>query len=65
MRLLTAHKILVGAWLALCVVMIEWGALHGIVRHEPNAWIPLALGAAALPPGVLYLRKLYRAPPIR
>jgi hypothetical protein len=65
MRLLTAHKILVIAWLLLCVAMIAWGAVHGLVRHQPNAWWPLVLGAAALPPGVIYLRKLYREPPIR
>ncbi len=65
MRLLTAHKILVMAWLLLCAAMIAWGAVHGIARHERNAWLPLALGAAALPPGALYLRKLYRKPPIR
>jgi hypothetical protein len=65
MRLLTAHKILVAAWLVLCAVMIAWGLVHGVHRREPNAWMPLALGAAALPPGAWYLRKLYRRPPIR
>ena len=65
MGLLTAHKILVIAWLVLCAVMIAWGVVHGVLRREPQAWIPLALGAAALPPGALYLRKLYRTPPIR
>jgi hypothetical protein len=65
MRLLTAHKILVGFALALGVVLTVWGALHGLVRHEPGAWSAFALGAAMLPVGAWYLRKLRRNPPIR
>ncbi|HZS36443.1 MAG TPA: hypothetical protein VFF06_06440 [Polyangia bacterium] len=65
MRLLTAHKILVSAWLVLCAVMIVWGVVHAVLRREPHAWMVLAMGAVALPPGALYLRKLYRTPPIR
>jgi NhaP-type Na+/H+ or K+/H+ antiporter len=65
MRLLLWHKILVSATLVLCVVLIIWGAVHWFGRHEPNAWIPMALGAVMLPTGALYLRKLFRSPPIR
>jgi hypothetical protein len=64
-RLLTAHKILVSAALGLGVVMTSWGAVHGLSRHEPGAWVVFVLGVAALPVGVLYLRKLWRNPPIR
>ena len=63
MRLLTAHKILVSAWLGLCVAMIAWGARH--LHDGRGGWIPLALGACALPAGALYLRKLYRRPPLK
>ncbi len=63
MRLLTAHKILVVAWLVLCVAMIAWGARHA--RDGRGGWIPLALGAAALPAGAVYLRHLYRRPPLK
>ncbi len=65
MRLLLWHKILVSAALALCLVLIAWGIVHSLVRHESGAWVPMALGALMLPPGVLYLRKLFRSPPIK
>ena len=65
MRLLTAHKILISATLVLAVVLIVWGAVHGLARHEPGAWTAFALGAVMLPAGALYLRKLWRNPPIR
>ncbi len=64
MRLLTAHKILIGAALMLSVVLIIWGVVHGR-RGEPGAWAVLALGAVMLPLGALYLRKLFRSPPLR
>jgi len=64
MRLLTAHKILVSAALVLGALLVVWGVVHGIVRHEPNAWISLAIGVVVVPLGALYLRKLYRNPPI-
>ncbi len=61
-RLLTAHKILVSAFLGLAVVLILWGIRH---RGQPNAWVAIAIGAVALPAGALYLRKLYRSPPVK
>ena len=64
MRLLTAHKILIVAALALGVVLVLWGVVHGR-RGEPGAWGVFALGLAAIPIGLLYLRKLLRNPPIR
>jgi hypothetical protein len=64
MRLLTAHKILISAALALGVILAIWGVVHGR-RGDPGAWSVFALGVAMLPAGLLYLRKLYRNPPIR
>jgi hypothetical protein len=65
MRLLTAHKILVGAATSLGVVLLAWGAVHALQRGERQGWPALALGAAMLPLGLLYLRKLRKNPPIR
>lgn len=65
MRLLTAHKILVGFAIALALVLILWGCEHALVRHQPYAWVALVLGAVMLPIGILYLRKLYRHPPVK
>jgi 1,4-dihydroxy-2-naphthoate octaprenyltransferase len=62
--LLTAHRILVSAALALAVVLVAWGAVHGLVRHEPSARAVFVLGLVALPVGLLYLRKLWRNPPL-
>jgi hypothetical protein len=62
MRLLTAHKILVVAFLILSVVLVVWGVGH---RSLPNAWVAIVIGAGVLPFGLLYLRKLYRSPPIK
>jgi hypothetical protein len=64
-RLLTAHKILVGAALGLGVVLTVWGAVHGIARGEPGGWGVMVLGALSVPACVLYLRKLRRNPPLR
>ena len=64
MRLLTAHKILIAAALFLAVVLTLWGAVHAS-RGEPNAWIVLAVGVTGIPALGLYLRKLYRNPPLR
>jgi hypothetical protein len=61
-RLLTAHKILVGAALGLSAILVVWGLSN---RGQPGAYLVLALGAAALLPGALYLRKLRKNPPIR
>ena len=65
MRLLTAHKILISAAMVLGVVLIVWGAVHGLARHEPGAWSAFVLGVVMLPAAALYLRKLKRNPPIR
>jgi hypothetical protein len=62
MRLLTFHKILVTAALGLAVVMVVWGITQ---RREPGANLVLAVGAAVIVPAALYLRKLYKNPPIR
>lgn len=64
MRLLTAHKILIGAGVVLGVLMIAWGAVHGLLRHEPDAWVALVLGVGMVPLGLLYLRRLMKNPPI-
>ncbi len=64
MRLLTAHKILISAALALGAILVVWGVVHGR-RGESGAWGVFALGLAVIPIGALYLRKLLRNPPIR
>jgi hypothetical protein len=61
-RLLTAHKILVAACLVLAAILILWGVRH---RAQPNAWVAIAIGATVLPVGTWYLRKLFRAPPLK
>jgi len=61
-RLLTAHKILVGACLGLALILILWGIAH---RAQPHAWVAIAIGAVVLPTGALYLRKLFRSPPLK
>jgi hypothetical protein len=65
MRLLTAHKILIGAAIALGVILTLWGAVHALARGESQGWPPLALGVLVTPIAALYLRKLLRNPPIR
>ncbi len=65
MRLLTAHKILISAALALALILVAWGAVHGGARHESGGWFALALGLVTAPAAALYLRKLYRNPPLR
>ena len=65
MRLLTAHKILIGAALVLATLLVVWAVVHGIVRHE-SAAIPVGVvGLLAVPLLAVYLRKLLRNPPIR
>jgi hypothetical protein len=61
MRLLTAHRILVSFALGLCVVLIAWGIRHR--EMTGSLWV-LGLGACAFPLLALYLRKLYRNPPL-
>jgi hypothetical protein len=65
MRLLTAHKILIGAAISLGVILTVWGAVHAVGRGESQGWGPFALGVVVTPAAVLYLRKLVRNPPIR
>jgi hypothetical protein len=62
MRLLTAHRLLVACALALSLVLAIWGARH---RDLPSGGWVLALALVAMPLLGLYLRKLYRNPPIR
>jgi hypothetical protein len=64
MRLLTAHKILISAFLGLSIIMFVWGMVHGF-RGDRNAWGVAALGGLAAPGAALYLRKLRRSPPIK
>jgi hypothetical protein len=63
--LLQAHRILISAAIALGAILMIWGIVHGALRHEPAGWVALCMGSVAFPAGVLYLRKLYRNPPIR
>jgi hypothetical protein len=63
--LLPAHKVLISAALALGVILLVWGVVHGVARREQAGWVALAIGAVAVPACALYLRKLYRNPPIR
>lgn len=65
MKLLQAHKILVGAALALGLILIAWGVVHGAQRGERQGWVLLGFGLVAVPLCALYLRKLFRNPPIR
>jgi hypothetical protein len=65
MRLITAHKILIGFAIALGVILTVWGAVHAIGRGESQGWVPFALGVVVTPLAILYFRKLVRSPPIR
>ncbi|HEX2569992.1 MAG TPA: hypothetical protein VH877_10585 [Polyangia bacterium] len=63
--LLQAHRILISAAIVLGAILIVFGIVHGGLRHEPTGWVAFGLGCVALPIGLLYLRKLFRNPPIR
>lgn len=63
--LLRVHRVLIGFALALAVVLVVWGAIHGPGRGQSAGWVALGLGAVALPLGGLYLRKIIIRPPIR
>ena len=63
--LLQAHRILISAAVLLGGILVIWGIVHGALRHESAGWVALGLGSVALPIGALYLRKLFRNPPIR
>ena len=62
MRLLTAHRILVAATMVLQVILILWSVAH---RDREGTWVPGVLAVVTLPVLALYLRKLYRNPPLR
>jgi hypothetical protein len=62
MRLLTAHRILVAASIGLQGLLVLWSAVH---RDRPGAWLPGVLALVTMPILALYLRKLYRNPPIK
>ena len=64
MRLIALHRLLISAFLGLLVLMVAWG-VAAVRRGEPGAWIVLAVGALPIAPAALYLRKLYRNPPIK
>ena len=61
MRLLTAHRILIAATLVLQVLLMAWSVAH---RHREGTWMPGALALVTFPVLALYLRKLYRNPPL-
>jgi hypothetical protein len=63
MRLLTAHKILIAAAIALGMVLMLWGRAHA--AQERSATFALVLGAVAVVGGGLYLAKILKRPPIR
>lgn len=63
--LLTAHKILILFTVLLGLVLVVWGVVHGVYRHEPDAYGVLVLGLLAWPVALMYFVKLFRNPPIR
>ena len=63
--LLRFHRLLIGAALALAIVLVLWGAVHGVTRGEPGGWVALLVGGVAAPACALYLRKILLRPPIR
>jgi hypothetical protein len=65
MKLLTAHKILIGAALGLGAALTAWGAVHGLARGESGGWVPFVIGLLTMPAAGLYLYKLKKKPPIR
>lgn len=64
MDLLRAHKILIFFTILLGFALVVWGVVHGVYRHEPDAYGMLFLGGMAWPIATMYLIKLYRNPPI-
>jgi hypothetical protein len=63
--LLKVHRVLIGAAIALSLVLIVWGVVHGARRGEDAGWFALGLGAVALLLLSLYMVKVVRNPPIR
>ena len=47
MDLLRAHKILVVLTIFLGFALVAWGVLHGVYRHESDAYGMLVLGTVA------------------
>jgi hypothetical protein len=64
MGLLTAHKILIAFALLLSMILVVWGVLHGVYRHEPGGYWMLFLGTVTWPFVAMYLVKLWRNPPL-
>jgi hypothetical protein len=64
MDLLRAHKILIVFTILLGFALVAWGVVHGLYRHEPDAYGMLVLGGMAWPIAAMYLIHLYRNPPI-
>ncbi len=62
MRLLTAHKILIGATLALASLLVIWSVVH---RAQTNSIFVGLIGVVAIPLLVRYFIKLKTNPPIR
>jgi hypothetical protein len=63
--LLVVHRILITAAIVLGGLLVVWGIVHGLVRHEPGALYVMGLGLVVLPLGAIYLRKIRRDPPIQ
>ena len=65
MSLLQVHRLLIGCALALAVILVVWGVVHGISRRETGGLLALVVGALGVPAATLYLRKIARNPPIK
>jgi hypothetical protein len=64
MDLLRAHRILILFTVFLGFALAAWGVVHGVYRHEADAYGMLVLGGMAWPIATMYLIHLYRNPPI-
>ena len=64
MDLMRAHKILIVFTLLLGVALMVWGVVHGVYRHEADAYGMLILGAIVWPLAAIYLINISRNPPI-
>jgi hypothetical protein len=59
------HKTLVIFALLLAVVLIAWGSVHWIARHEEGAAVVFFVGVIAAIAGALYYNKIRKNPPIK
>ena len=64
MGLLKAHKILIVFTILLGFALMTFGVVHGVYRHEADAYVMLILGAVAWPIAAIYLINVSRNPPI-